>query len=216
MKNYAFEILGFSVALSGPESVEEYNQISKRGTSACLDDAIANTAYRGSHPGVRSDFCKALGDKTGIDRKTRDTGKARKVIVKEADGSETESQEPIVEWAETERNYVERVIATLCAKDSLTEEQVRASLQPLIDSIAKDNPIDPSVREREASGPKKVPQKWIDVAKNEIANGRGDSLAAGLSAKLGIAVAADVDSLSRGIAENERRKTAAAVKDYTV
>jgi hypothetical protein len=135
--------------------------------NATLDQANDNLHYRGTAADAREFVCETLEKVTGIERKTKDSGR------KTADGS------PVHVFDESELDYAERVCAEKGWKD-LTE------LQPAIDAWAqtaggtKDAPAPLAVsikeRERKAPTPKKLAAKFLDAAKALLAGNKIDQL----------------------------------------
>lgn len=233
MKLQKFRSLGFDVNINVPETVEEYDGLAK-APGACLKDAIGNCVYRGVLAGVRSDFCdaleassqvKALGD-VGT-RKMRDSGRKTKVKTTAPDGSETEREEPIYVYDESEAEYVNRIQALLKMEDAAFV----AAFQSVIDSVvaSPDNAFDPSQTERKAKGPKKLPENYRATAERCFANGNQERVQQTLAGN-GITVtfveetgtdeeqkaarAKNVESLGWGIKADVEAKQKAALAAY--
>lgn len=227
-----FTALVFSVA----ESAAEYDALAKK-ENACVDSANNNTLYRSVLAQFRGNFLHGVdaigkeGDEkyvpgiegfeqiTGIDRKTRETGKTR------GDG---ETKEPIVVWDETESEYFKRALGEI-VKSSKTVtingetfgpftsiETAAAAFQPLAQEHLNAIPFDPSETERQPKGPVKIAKVYIAVAEKLLAAGRGEAAAADLTSKLGITVEPTVDSLSRAISEDQRRQRELVGSQYGV
>lgn len=217
-----FKNLNYSVA----ETAAEYDQLAKK-ENACVDSANNNTIYRSTLADFRYNFLHGVdavgkeGDEkyvpsivgfdavTGIDRKTRETGKFR---------GEGELKEPIVVWDETEVDYFKRALGEIVKAQSVIDidgtsfgpfasieaaaEAFNGLAQRHLDAI----PFDPSETEKKPAGPKKIAAIYVAVAKKLIAAGRAESAAAELTSKLGITVEPTEDSLSRAISEDQRRE----------
>lgn len=216
-----FAGLLFNVA----SSAAEYDALAKK-EGACVDSANNNTLYRSVLASFRDNFLHGTeglgkeGDEnykpalpgvekiTGIERKTRDTGKTR---------GEGENKEPVLAYDETEDKYFKRVVAELVANKATVNidgnevgpfdsvEAAAAAFNDLAQRHLSAIPFDPSQTERAPAGPKKIAKQYIAVAEKIVASGKADSTAAMLSSKLGITVEPTVDSLSRAISESERR-----------
>ena len=207
-------------------SAEEYDRLAKKA-DACIDSANNNTIYRSTLADLRYNFLHGVdavgkpGDEkyvaarpgfeqiTGIERKTRETGKFR---------GEGELKEPVVVWDETEVDYFKRGLAELVKNKSVITindtsfgpfASVEAAALPFT-AVAQSHldaiPFDPSETEKTPSGPKKIAAIYLAVAKKIVAAGKADAAAAELSSKLGITVDPTEDSLSRAISEDQRRE----------
>lgn len=213
MKSQLVKTLGYQISVSVPDSVQEFDRLAK-AEGVCLEQANRNVIYRSVLAEFRSLFTEALESLTKISRKTKDTGKTRKVKTEAADGSVTETEEAIVVWAETESEYEDRVVQTIASQESLTAEAVKSRFQALADKIAATLPFDPSESEKTPAGPKKVSAAVLAVAQKIIDAGRADAVAANLATKLGIPVDSSLESLARAVAEDQRRKRLEMEKDY--
>ena len=109
MKSQQFKSLGLVVNLNVPETVEEFDLNAKKSGRA-LAEAINNVVYRDCLAEFRDNFCEKLESSTSVERKTKDTGKKRKVT-SVVDGKEVITEEPILIYAESEAEFVDRVIA---------------------------------------------------------------------------------------------------------
>ena len=198
MISKTFNTLGLDFPLNVPETAAEYDQLAKR-EGACVESAVANTVYRGLLPQVRQLLTDAVAEQTGIERRTKPTGKTR--TIKGEDGA-PDTTEEIVVWAETEAAYFDRVLAEKGAK--------KEDFLSLLTSITSKLAFDPSEAEAPPKAPTKVAKKWLDAAEQIIREGRGDRIAAQLASKLGIPVDTSAESLGRAIAEDQRRKSVAA------
>lgn len=217
-----FKNLNYSVA----ETAAEYDQLAKK-ENACVDSANNNTIYRSTLADFRYNFLHGVdavgkeGDEkyvpgivgfeavTGIDRKTRETGKFR---------GEGELKEPIVVWDETEVDYFKRALGELVKAQTGVEidgelvgpfasiEAAAEAFNALAQRHLNAIPFDPSETEKKPAGPKKIAAIYVAVAKKLVAAGRAESAAAELTSKLGITVEPTEDSLSRAISEDQRRE----------
>ena len=175
MKSQQFKSLGLVVNLNVPETVEEFDLNAKKSGRA-LAEAINNVVYRDCLAEFRDNFCEKLESSTSVERKTKDTGKKRKVT-SVVDGKEVITEEPILIYAESEAEFVDRVIA---------EKQItRESLQDLATSVASGIVFDASATERKPAGPKKLAQKYLDDAKKALESGKLDTINARLKKNIG-------------------------------
>lgn len=213
MKSQIVKTLGYQITVSVPDSVEEFDRLAK-AVGTCLEQANRNVIYRSVLAEFRSLFCDTLETITKISRKTKDTGKTRKVKTEGPDGSVTETEEAIVVWAETETEYEDRVIQTIASSEGTTAEAVKTRFQATADKLAATLRFDPSESEKAPAGPKKVPAAMLTVAQKLIDTGRAAVVAESLATKLGIPVEPTLESLGRAIAEDQRRKRLEMEKDY--
>jgi hypothetical protein len=167
MKTIEYKSLGLSVKLSVPESVEEFDANAKK-SGACLTEATNNVVYRGSLADFREKLCEKVEADYAIERATKDTGKKRKVEVKNADGTTTTTEEAIVTYSESEAEFIKRVVAD---KNIKIED-----LQPTADAIAAELVFDASATERKPSAPKKLAAKYVEDAKKVLASGNIDKV----------------------------------------
>lgn len=162
MKKQQFKTLGLPVQLEVPSTVEEFDQNAKKA-GACLAEATNNVIYRGSLAELRDLIIhgrdavpasegqpavaafKGMEEVTGIARKTK--------TVKRGTG---ESAKDVEVYDETEGDYIDRVVA---------EKKVElSSFQSLFDAAAALIPFDASATERKPVGPKKLPEKYRNLA----------------------------------------------------
>lgn len=216
MKNATVSSLGFDLNKQVPESVAEYDQLARR-PNAALEDAVDSCLYRGTFAEFRSLFLHGCDEddsgpalvgvdkQTGIDRLTK--------VTKNAKGEEVEV------WDESEAVYWKRVVATKFGGDiEAAVREFQSHAQAAMDRAA----FDPSVKERKAAGPKTIAKTYIAIAKQAVADGKGQRLADLLAGHLGRAVAltgdvdTDVATLSRAIADREAQKRAALKAEYAV
>lgn len=201
MKAVVYESLGLDVSILVPETVAEYDLLAKR-PDAALGDAIDNTVYRGVLNQVRAAFVPALVAFSGI--------KPHSKTVKDKTGKDVE------EITESDKKYVDRVVAEIAVRDSITEEAARATLQPLMDQVLKATDekgvpkisFDPSSTPRAAAVKKPTKESLAIVAQLRAA-GKWDAAAVKFSTELGANLPTTDDELGLLIAESLRRKRAA-------
>lgn len=151
MKTQEYSSLGLKVNVLVPESVTEFDTNAKR-EGACLAEAINNCVYRGTLAEFRDEFCIALEASTGVERKTKPSGK------NDASGN------PVLIYAESEGEYPKRVAA---------EKGVEITyFQSIADEVAGKLVFDASARERKAPAPKKIPQWATDTAKQFLSGAK--------------------------------------------
>jgi len=149
MKIVTFESLGLNVNLNVPADVAEYNALAPARENAVLQDAISNVVYRSSLASFRKEFVLALSKETNIPRQTKE------VPAGKPDAAGVQKTKLVPD--ETEKDYVDRVIASLALAEAKTEDEIRARFQPLADSIAAKLKFDPS--EDVSEGVAKKPTK---------------------------------------------------------
>ena len=99
-------------------------------------------------------------------------------------------------------------------KQAASLESAAASFNELAQATIASIAFDPSESVREVSQPKKVAKAYVVLAEKAAANGKLESLAVSLTAKLANwRVEATVDSVAKGIAEDQRRKREAQKLD---
>lgn len=184
-----FSVIGFNISKEVPSTPEEYNALAPKRVNACVEDAVSNTIYRGTSPVIRDKFCDYL--------------EAERKIVRKNFGTEDEPQ------PEKEGVYIKRAIAELVAANGKTEEGIRADLLPFIQKFADEAPFDPSLREGSGQGPA-IAKRDLALAEQVTKDGKENDVAAKLATLLGRAVANDVKSLARAIADNRRALEAKA------
>lgn len=170
MKNTTIKSLGLTLSISVPSTVAEFDQNAKK-EGACLEQAVNNILYRGVLAEFRGDFCEAVEKAFSLERKTKDTGRT-KTVKDEKTGVET--KESIFVYAESEAEFIDRVIAS----KGITRE----SLQPLADAVlaAKNADgtlkivFDASATEKKVAGPKKLAAKFSDAAKQLLESGKAE------------------------------------------
>jgi len=208
--------LGYEISVLVPSTVEQYDKLAGRSGS-CLESAVMNVIYRSVLAEFRDTFTEKLAAATGIERRTVDTGKKRKVKTENADGSITETEEAILVWDDTdsEAQFTKRVIATLMSRNGTSEEETYASFQELASSVAAGILFNPAERVAASAGPKKIAKQYLDAATAIIAKGAAEAVAAKLSALLNRAVASDLNSLAAAISDDQRRKAKELANSYT-
>ena len=182
------------IALDGPDTPEQFDQLAG-SVGACLREATLNVVYRGTLTAVRAEVCEKIEERTDLERKTRPSGR------------KDESGEDIVEWDESELEFVKR--ADAAGHEALVTEIIN-------EVVAGDSgKIDPAKKERKSAGPKKVAKMYLTLAQKIIDAGKAEIRATELSSRLGITVdPADPLSIARAISENERRKRAELTDEY--
>lgn len=208
MKTQIVSSMGLQVPIQVPESVEEFELNAGGGVTpkvgSCLAEATLNIVYRCSLAEFRSSFSDAIENETGIERKTEPTGKKKKVKTV-VDGVETETEEDILRYAETESVYFNRVQAETKKKAE--------DFKDLANKIASEIKFDASATERVPTGPKKTPKVYLDAASTLIAANQASQVAANLSKILGVTIGADLESLGKGIQQYEAKKRAEEQKN---
>lgn len=182
MVKQKFSSLGLDVHLNVPETVKEFDEnAGKEG--ACLQQGIRNIVYRGCladfrdlmihgrdevKDGDKVVLTKILGlvDRFDRPRKTRDTGKTR--TVKEE--GKPDRVEPIVEWDETEDEYVKN-LAVEKGWGTPKNPEYAKNLQPIADEIAAAVIFDAKETERKPTAPKKLAENFKAAATRVINNG---------------------------------------------
>ena len=167
MKKVKYSSLGLDIELSVPATVEEFDTNAKR-QGACLEEAINNVVYRGSLAEFRDIFLhgrkeeknaegkvvvtaiKGIDDITGIPRKEIPVMKDGKQVVR--DGSPVTIYDP----EDSEAKYFKRVLAQLGKEASAFQDHANA--------VAAALTFDASATEKKPAGPKKLAQKYKDVA----------------------------------------------------
>lgn len=191
-------VLGFTVLVNVPETVEEYNSLAPKRPNAVLEDATASTCYRSVSPVIRDGLCSVL----------EADAPAGEGIKRKNFGTEEDPQ------LEKEGVFVKRAIQELMASRGETEAQVRAYLLPKVQAIADSDAakFDPSLREGTGTGPA-IGKNDLKLAAAVIADGRATEIAGKLSVLLGTTVATDEKSLARAIADNRRALAAKAAAE---
>jgi hypothetical protein len=208
MKQTNIRSLGFSqLTVSVPDSYEEFDRLAKRA-GAALDEAVKNVLYRSTLASFRDLFTEELQTYSGVERKTKP------VLNKDGSPKLDEDKNEISVYDQTENDYFDTAVAHLAASKGVDRDTIISELTSLAQSVLDKLPFDPSATERASAGPKKVAKTYIEVAEKLIAEGRAETVAAKLSELLGITVTAEVQSLGRAIAEDQRRKRLAIKSEY--
>lgn len=158
MKQARFGTLkGLEVAVNVYESYTEADQAAGKA-DAMLAEGNASLAYRGPLGEGREILCEMLEEKTGIERKTSDTGK------KDKDGN------AILKYDESEGEYATRV----CNEKGW--DDLKAFQGDFDSAVAASNngtglSVDIKRPERKAVGPKKLANKYFEKATAIIKNG---------------------------------------------
>lgn len=173
MKTETYSSLGLELNLSVPTTVEEFDQNAKK-QGACLAEATNNVVYRGMLASFRYHFLHGVSEKdltddkehkvlkagtkpikgveevSGIDRKTIPVMKDGKQVVR--DGQPVEAFDP----EDSEAKYFKRVCAAKGVEAS--------AFKSIADAVSTALVFDASATERAPAGPKKLAQKYKDVA----------------------------------------------------
>ena len=153
MQTKKFRSLGLDVNLKVPSSVDEFDQNAKRA-GACLDEAINNCVYRGSLAEFRDSFQAVVAEKTGIERKTKPV-----IDPKTKQPKLDADKNPVEAWDESEAEYIGRV-----RQEKGWNDDNVGPLQDWANEIAEALVFDASAPERKPTAPKKLAQKFKDVA----------------------------------------------------
>ena len=122
---------GFELTKQVPSSIEEYNALAPKRENAVLEDAIANTLYRGTFAKFRTAITEAIAKDMGVEWPNSGT-KEKPVYMSEG-----------------------KFFNQLLASSGLSEEDFIAKYQSLAQSTMDAAPFDPSIREGGSSdGPK--------------------------------------------------------------
>jgi hypothetical protein len=187
MQTKKYNSLGVSVLLNVPSSIEEYNTLANRpNVNAVLDDATDNVVYRSSLAEFREKFCEELEKETGIARKREPA------LDKAGNPKLDEQKNPVLNFAETEADYLKRVLVEKGYDDA-------GPFQALADVVASTITFDPSVRERSATA--KIAKTYLEAADKIISMG-ADAVAravAKLSQILGKEVGSEREALAAAI-----------------
>lgn len=184
METIKIKALGMEGNATEPSSVEEFDQIAKKA-GTCLQRAREYVRFHITLGDVRSLFLhgqegkpttdtspeqpKIIGveESSGIDRKTKPVLKEGKPVVRDG--------EAVTEYDETEGKFFDRVIATLVADGKFaTEEDAKASFQPLFDQVISIVGFPAEASQRKASGPKKLAAKYKQSAAVVLTRGTTD------------------------------------------
>lgn len=199
MNKVSTNSLGYKIELPAPETVEEFDKLAKK-EGACLAEAVKNIFYRSMLPVFRANFIELVENQTGVNRETKESGRTRTV-----DGV----TEPVMVYTQTEAQYLDHVCAVTAQERGEAVEAVRASFAGLAQQVADSLEFDPAetMRKTASAGPKKIANKWLEIARKLEERGALAKTAAKLTATLGNwVVEATVESVARGISEDQRRK----------
>lgn len=214
MVQKTYSSLGLDVKFSVPSTVEEYDQNAKKA-GACLQDAIDNTAYRGSLSKFRYGFLHGVNTKDGLTVVLADgtkpvipgvdeqTGIARETEVKTLKGKNEDGSAKTSEiWKGTEVEFFQHVLAvTKRTKESFAEHG-----QAIADVIA----FDASETEKTAtSGPKRIGKAYIDAATKKQAEGKLAEIADKLGKKLKRVVPVTIEDVAIAIKDFQEAQSAA-------
>lgn len=188
MQTVEINVAGWTVTKNVPSTEAEYNALAPKRANACVEDANFNTIYRGTSPVVRDGICELL-EAEGVARVNHGT-------------------EDKPDW-EKEGVHIKRALAQLVQDRGVSEENLRALLQPRVQKIADQAPFDPSERESKGTGPV-IGKRDLALADQIIKDGKESAIAGKLALILGREVATDQKSLARAIADNRRALAAKA------
>lgn len=158
MKTINITVLDVEFPYEVPVDATEFDQLAKR-VGACNDEATKNILYRGTFSDVRSivlhgaDEVKDAGGTVilpalkGLEETTKIARKTKKVA---------KGDKEVETYDETEDDFFGRIAAT--------EKKERSAYLPLFLEARKYAPFDPSARERKPAGPKKLPEKYRNLA----------------------------------------------------
>lgn len=147
LKQYG-TLKGLKVSVLVYESYDEADTAAGK-VNAMLDSGNDNGYYRGPAQDVREYICELLEAETGIERKTKDTGR------------KDDKGQPILAFAEAEGEYASRVCETKGWED-LTAFQ--SKLDEWITTADEGKPLAIDIKERERKPG--VPKKLAEVYRN--------------------------------------------------
>lgn len=201
MKTVVVSSQGFELNYSVPDTCEEYNRLAPKRENPVLEDAVSNVLYRNVLNKFRDQLVTKLEEVTGVARINSGT-----------------EDEPV--W-ESEGKYMKRVIVEVAKQRGLdpaakaTRELLLAEWTPTAQAILAGIKFDPSEREATGGQPS-LAKTYINWASQAVQADGGAKLAGLLGKVLGTTItlvgdpAADVQTLARAIATNEKRKRDAA------
>lgn len=187
MKKQQFKSLGIAFELPVPSTVEEFDTNAKRA-GACLEEAISNIVYRNGLAEFRYYFLhgreadkdlktpalEGVEDyvrKNKVVAKDPETGKEELVLRRtKATGRKDEDGQPVLAFFESEANYFDRVLQALGKEPSF--------FQDLANKHAALIAFDASQKEKKPAAPKKLAQKYKDVAVNLLKGPKKDKFIA--------------------------------------
>jgi hypothetical protein len=238
MKQEKYSSLSLDVLVNVPADAAEFDTLAER-IGACVDEANSNIVYRGVLAEVRDILIHGvdpvkdpatgnvvrpgfdgLEKITGISRKTKNSGRTKKVKVT-VDGAETEREESVLVYDESEADYVKRVAAAK-GWGSPDTDTYKQALQPLMDQVAALVVFDPKERERKPAQPKKLPDTYRNTATKLVEAGKWDALAAKLLRETNTVLGDQPDDKAKAIEQagwaikaNEDAKRKQAEAEYT-
>lgn len=182
MKTVEYKSLGYALPFEAPSSVEEFNTNAWKGATTgegnpCLDEAINNIIYRGSLAEWRDLFLhgreedkeknltaiKGVEETTGIERNTKPALNAK-------GEKRVKDGEVVTVYDESQEKYFDRVLSTLVKNGKFASEDLaRASFEPFAKQCAAEVKFDASERERSATGPRRLANKYKLTAARIIA-----------------------------------------------
>lgn len=151
METITNKVMEYEVPLSVPSTVEEYNELDKSRTNACLDDANKYTILHGWNTDARDLIAEVIERITGVKRKMK-PGAPKK------DGT------PGAEVPdETHMVYKNRALSESGKNHEDTVPDVLAALAPLA--------FDPSPAERTGGGAGRVRKEYYAIADGILEKG---------------------------------------------
>lgn len=195
MKSRKNNVFGLDYNLNAPENLDEAIAICGGDEALLLEHFIQKLVYNHHNADVRSSFCEALEEQTGVKRLTsvKDSGK------KNEDGT----PKTVEVYAETETEYVNRVASEQGAEVSDYAE--------LLQSVADKHPLDGKKRARSSAGPR-LAKMYIEAAQGIVDAGAAEKAAAMLSSELGEEIEASLLGIAGALKEREDRKRAEFAK----
>ena len=200
MQTVKINSLGLIINFGVPSTVEEYDNLAKK-QGACLESGIMNVLYRSTLAKFRPLLADRIENQTSIARKTET------VLGKDGQPKKDEDGTVVEKYIESEAEYLDRVCAVLVEnKTFASTEAALASFGTLAQEVADTLVFDPSEKERQPAGPKKIAKAYLEVAQKAADSGKIEALASKLATKLGNwKVDATVESVARAISEDQRR-----------
>lgn len=209
MRKQVVSSMGMELNWNVPESASEYNSLAPKRADAVLEDAINSTWYRSGANKLRDQFCEWLEKNTGVARVNNGT-------------------EDDPKW-EQEGKYIKRVIVAVAEQRGLdvnaksTRDALLAEWTPAAQGLLDAIKFDPSEREATGGQPQ-LAKTYINWATQAVKTGKGQALADMLAKLNNTTITlsgneeADVTTLAKAIAANEKRKRdeqlAAAKAEY--
>lgn len=201
MKAQKVRSLGLHISFDVPETIKEYDENAKR-PGAALSEAINNVLYRSTLAEFRPLFLhgrdedkakgitafKGVEQVSKIERETKPSGK------KDKSGAD------VLVYNETEGDYFNRVCSKLGVEPS--------HFQAVADEAAKLVKFDASAPERKPAAPRKLADKYLQVAKQILAGPKKDKFLADVKKAL------DRTIVLTGKVEEDAVAVGWAVKDF--